>query len=269
MPSTKPRTTRTAAAARRKAQGARSAQPGLTPRRSNKVSDYVALDVVRDIVSRNLKPGDKLPPEPDMLRQYEVSRSTLREAMRVLEVQGLVHSRPGPGGGTVVGKVEVSSLARTLTLHMHLLGTTYDELLASYILAESMTAELAANNPDRELVLRLMQPYAEEGELTRHEHAVSEGFDFHQTVAILANNRLLGFILQTPGAIVNDHIVNNLSNRQVLEEHIIHDHSRIAAAIIAGNPKKAYLTMHEHTERLVEQFRAAWPKKVGDKIEWR
>jgi GntR family transcriptional repressor for pyruvate dehydrogenase complex len=265
MPSTKPRTTRTAAAARRKAQGDRSTQTGQKPRRSNKVSDYVALDIVRDIVSRNLKPGDKLPPEPELLRQYQVSRSTLREAMRVLEVQGLVHSRPGPGGGTVVGKVEVSSLARTLTLHMHLLGTTYDELLASYVLAESMTAELAAVNPDRELVQRLMQPYVEEGP---HEHAVAEGFTFHQTVAILANNRLLGFILQTPGAIVNDHLVTTL-NRKVLEDHVIHDHTRIAAAIISGNPKKAYLTMHEHVERLVEYFRAAWPQKVGDKIEWR
>lgn len=268
MPSTKPRTTRTAAAERRKLQASRSPQSGLSPRRSNKVSDYVALDIVRDIVSRKMKPGDKLPPEPDMLRQYQVSRSTLREAMRVLEVQGLVHSRPGPGGGTVVGKVEVSSLARTLTLHMHLLGTTYDELLASYILAESMTAELAATNPDRELVLRLMEPYADEEKAHAHHHAVSEGFNFHQTVAILANNRLLGFILQTPGAIVNDHIVTAL-NRKVLEDHVIHDHTRIASAIISGNPKKAYLTMHEHAERLVEYFRSTWPKKVGDKIEWR
>ena len=58
-------------------------------------------------------------------------------------------------------------------------------------------------------------------------------------------------------------------DRKVLEDHIVHDHSHIAAAIIAGNAKKAYLTMHEHTERLVEHFRAYWPKRVGEKIEWR
>lgn len=268
MSATPSRSLRTGAATRKKAEKARAPAAGIAPRRSNKASDYVALDIVRDIVSRNLEPGDKLPPEPEMLRQYQVSRSTLREAMRVLEVQGLVHSRPGPGGGTVVGKVAVASLGRTLTLHMHLVGATYDELLAGYVLAESITAELAAANPDRALVARLMQPHIDEGRAAKHDHPVSEGFAFHETVAALANNRVLGFMLQTPGAIVNDHIVTSL-NRKVLEDHIVHDHSRIAAAILAGNAKKAYLTMHEHTERLVEHFRAYWPKKVGEKIEWR
>ncbi len=249
-------------------EGASANRRSAAPRRSTKVSDYVALDIVRDIVARHLQHGDKLPPEPEMLRQYQVSRSTLREALRVLEVQGLIRSRPGPGGGTVVGKVEVSSLGRTLTLHMHLVGATYDELLSGYVLAESMTAELAAQNPDRALVKRLMQPYVEEGRATLHRHAVEEGFEFHGTVALLANNRVLAFILQTPGAIVNDHIVNSL-NRKLLEDHIVHDHARIAAAIISGNTKKSYLTMHEHVERLVEHFRAYWPQKVGEKIEWR
>jgi GntR family transcriptional repressor for pyruvate dehydrogenase complex len=268
MPATKRRKAPAGPTALQKSKAASNRTPGITPRRSNKVSDYVALDIVRDIVSRQLQPGDKLPPEPDLLRQYQVSRSTLREAMRVLEVQGLVHSRPGPGGGTVVGKVAVASLGRTLTLHMHLVGATYDELLASYVLAESITAELAAANPDRELVTQLMEPYVDGGKAAQHTHAVSEGIDFHQNVAVLANNRVLGFILQTPGAIVNDHIVSSL-NRKVLEDHIIHDHSRIAAAIIAGNAKKAYLCMHEHAERLVEHFRAYWPARVGEKIEWR
>lgn len=268
MPATKRRKSPAGPTARQKAKAVDTRLPGITPRRSNKVSDYVALDIVRDIVNRQLQPGDKLPPEPELLRQYQVSRSTLREAMRVLEVQGLVHSRPGPGGGTVVGKVAVASLGRTLTLHMHLVGATYDELLASYVLAESITAELAAANPDRELVTRLMEPYVDGGKAAQHTHAVSEGIDFHQNVAVLANNRVLGFILQTPGAIVNDHIVSSL-NRKVLEDHIIHDHSRIAAAIIAGNAKKAYLCMHEHAERLVEHFRAYWPARVGEKIEWR
>src|SRR5581483_7525231 len=74
-------------------------------RRNAKTSEVVALDIVRDIVARNLKPGDKLPLESELLRQYRVSRSSLREALRLLEVQGLITIRPGPGGGTVVGRV--------------------------------------------------------------------------------------------------------------------------------------------------------------------
>ncbi len=273
MAQTKPRTA--SVKAPREPRAAGEPQTAMAPgrprapsaRRGTKASDHVALDIIRDIVARRLQPGDKLPPEPEMLQQYRVSRLTLREALRVLEVQGLVRSRPGPGGGTVVGKVEVTNLGRTLTLHMHILGATYDELLAGYVLAESMTAELAAKNPDKALVKRLMRPYVDD-RMAKQQHAVAEGIQFHEKVALLADNRVLAFILQTPGSIVNEHIVTSL-NRKVLEDHILHDHARVAAAIIAGNSKKAYLAMHEHIERLVEHFRAYWPKKVGGNIEWR
>jgi GntR family transcriptional repressor for pyruvate dehydrogenase complex len=140
-------------------------------------------------------------------------------------------------------------------------------LLAGYVLAESMTAELAAKNPDKAFVKRLMKPYVDDRR-AKQQHAVAEGVQFHEKVALLANNRVLAFILQTPGAIVNEHIVSSL-DRKVLEDHIVHDHARVAAAIIAGNPKKAHLAMQEHIERLVEHFRAYWPKKVGGSIEWR
>ncbi|MFP5306271.1 MAG: FadR/GntR family transcriptional regulator, partial [Gammaproteobacteria bacterium] len=74
-------------------------------RRNMKTSEVVALQIVRDIVARQLKPGDKLPLEAELLKNYRVSRSSLREALRLLEVQDLISIRPGPGGGTVVGKV--------------------------------------------------------------------------------------------------------------------------------------------------------------------
>src|SRR3954469_3261027 len=72
-------------------------------RRAAKTSELVALDIVRDIVARRLKPGDRLPREAELVEQYGVSRTSLREALRLLEVQGLISIRPGPGMGTLVG----------------------------------------------------------------------------------------------------------------------------------------------------------------------
>jgi GntR family transcriptional regulator, transcriptional repressor for pyruvate dehydrogenase complex len=236
-------------------------------RRNVKISDMVALDIVRDIVARRLQPGDKLPLEPELLNQYRVSRSSLREALRLLEVQGLIHTRPGPGGGSVVGKVEVLGFGRTLTLHMHLIGATYSELLATYVLAEAVLAGEAAKNADRERVRQLMEPYIAGG-AAHVEHPVSEGWEFHDTVARLAGNRVLSFLLLAPGSIVNEHIVTSL-RREALEDKVIHDHADIAAAIIAGDSASSYRLMHEHVEYLVELFRAYWPERVGGTIEWR
>ena len=69
------------------------------PRRSVKTSEAVMVLLVRDMVARGLTSGDRLPTEAEMMRQYGVSRASLREAIRLLEVQGLITLKPGPGAG--------------------------------------------------------------------------------------------------------------------------------------------------------------------------
>ena len=107
----------------------RSGVPGMTVghltlqeerSRTVKASERVAQDIVRDIVRRGLQTGDRLPLEAAMVEEYGVSRTSLREALRILEVQGLISLKPGPGGGPVVGTVEPSHLARTAALYFHL-----------------------------------------------------------------------------------------------------------------------------------------------------
>ena len=238
-------------------------------RRSSKTSEIVALEIVRDIVSQNLKPGDRLPLEAEMLVQYRVSRSSLREALRLLEVQGLIAIRPGPGSGTVVGRVLPGNLARTLTLHLHMSGATYDQLLDAWTAAEPLLARLAAENPDRERVREALTPFLSEDHGGDHgKWQIVEGLDFHERVAELANNPVLALILQSVGFIVTEQVLTN-AERGELEERIVHDHSQLAEAIIAGDTAKSEQLMAEHIRHIVEDFKAFWPRKVGEKIQWR
>lgn len=72
-------------------------------RTMNKAAERTAQRIVQDIAERDLAAGDRLAPEATMLKTYKVSRGTLREALRLLEVQGLVVMKSGPGranGGT-------------------------------------------------------------------------------------------------------------------------------------------------------------------------
>ena len=71
--------------------------------RPPKAAMLVAQRIVRDIVRGGLRPGDVLPPERAMLATYETGRGTLREALRLLEFQGVITLRPGPRGGPVPG----------------------------------------------------------------------------------------------------------------------------------------------------------------------
>src|SRR5262245_43750238 len=85
---------------------------GDATNRPLKTSEMVARDVVHAIVTRGLRTGDKLPSEAAMLAEYGVSRESLREGLRLLEVQGLISIRRGPGGGPVVGRIDAANLGR-------------------------------------------------------------------------------------------------------------------------------------------------------------
>jgi GntR family transcriptional repressor for pyruvate dehydrogenase complex len=64
-----------------------------------KTSERVAAAIVSEIVSRGLGAGDRSPNEATMLERFQVGRASLREALRILEVHGLISLRSGPGGG--------------------------------------------------------------------------------------------------------------------------------------------------------------------------
>lgn len=70
-----------------------------------KRSDLVAEEIKRLITAKNLLPGDKLPRESELQSMFSVSKSTMREALKSLEVQGLVKVSTGPGGGGTVVEV--------------------------------------------------------------------------------------------------------------------------------------------------------------------
>lgn len=235
-----------------------------------KTAEAFARDLVRDIVNRGLRTGDKLPSEAAMLEEFGLSRESLREGLRLLEVQGLITIRRGPGGGPIVGHLDPASLGRTSTLYYHLAGGTYAELMEAWILTEVILAERAARNPDREAVRTAMEPYLaipeeHEDELTdfvlAHTH-------FHGVLASLAENRVLEVMLQTIGQIVTHHVLGHADPRHD-RETIEADHVAVAKAVAAGAPQKAAKAMEKHISTMIEVYETHLGTQLHEFIEWR
>ena len=203
-----------------------------------------------------------------MLAHYGVSRSSLREALRLLEAQGLLTIRPGAGPGTLVWQPEPSNLGRTMTLYFHMANVTYDELLTTWKLFEPMVAELAARNPDDALRRKTLERYLPPSEAVSGDlKAIPEGQNFHSAVAELTENRALTFISRAVGAIISAHVLQ-LKDRVELEPFIIDDHSQLARAIIEGRAPLARELMADHLDRVDADFRNFWPQKVGQRVRW-
>lgn len=239
----------------------------IAGRRPLKTAEVVALEIVRDIVGDGLQPGAPLPLEAEMLAKYRVSRSSLREAMRLLETQGLVAIRPGPGAGTVVGDAAPYNLGRTMTLHFHMANTRYDELLEGWEALEALLADLAARNPDAAARRRAMEPFLASDAATCHQ-SISSGLGFHDAIADLAGNRAMATMVRAIAFIVSDQVLAN-TERHELEAFIIDEHSALAQAVIDGQADDAVRLMRRHVAHLIDDFKACWPDRIGDRVEWR
>lgn len=239
------------------------------PRRAAKISEVVAADVVRDVVARGLVVGNHLPSESAMLEQYGVGRESLREALRLLEVQGLITIKRGPGGGPVVAGVDPSYLARNSALYFHLSGATYDEVMVTWQVLEPAVAAQVARHPDRAEVRRVM---------ATHLEALAPGVDaqrfltgttgFHTSLAQLSGSRVLVLLLRAISHIVVEHVLgalHPLDERDTIEL----DHAAIARAICDGRASKSQRLMVEHIEHIRESCQRRCPERMQELVEWR
>jgi GntR family transcriptional regulator, transcriptional repressor for pyruvate dehydrogenase complex len=237
-----------------------------------KAAESVARQVVRTIVDDNLTAGDKLPREAEMVVHYGVGRETLREALRLLETQGLITLRRGPGGGPVVAQASSVNLGRISTLYYQMSGATYTELAEAWAMAESLLAERAARNPDAQLRARAMEPYLDAGPHPVEDIATVASFmsvhtGFHDVLGELGGNRVLSLSLASFGQIVS-YQAGVIDDPRLLRRLIQDDHGQLARAVAAGHHRAARQLMSEHIEGVWAYCREHVVADPDEPVRW-
>ena len=235
--------------------------------RTVKASERVAQDIVRDIVRRGLETGDRLPLEAAMVEEYGVSRTSLREALRLLEMQGLISLKPGPGGGPVVGTVEPSHLARTAALYFHLGAATYDDLMRAQVLMESSCARLAARNPEREDA---------HGAVAGARSCPTTPPAYRDLTDRLPRRRLPGrpptrcsASSPRPSRTSSPSTSSGTMDPVELRGAIIDEHAELAPVIASGDADGAEKMMAAHFEHQHDHLRRRSPGRIEETIQWR
>lgn len=107
-------------------------------------SETIAERIRAQIATGRVRPGEMLPSETALLEMYDVARSTMREALRILESDGLVTIERGTKGGARVQEPDVASLARRVGLHLQLRGAELTDLVDFQAVIQPRAAGLAA-----------------------------------------------------------------------------------------------------------------------------
>jgi DNA-binding FadR family transcriptional regulator len=163
--------------------------------RAPKVAELVAAQLRRSIVKGELPVGAALPPEAELMKQFSVSRATLREAFRVLEFQSLITVHRGANGGARVQEPDPDVVARAAGLVLEYHDTTLQDIYDARVLIETPCAGLLAANPTPEIVARLRAALAEADAVKDDPRKLIRAHtEFHALLASLAGNNTLALI---------------------------------------------------------------------------
>jgi GntR family transcriptional repressor for pyruvate dehydrogenase complex len=235
--------------------------------RGEKVAGVVARQIVRDIAEQGLGPGAVLGGETAMLQRYRVSRASLREALRILEIQGLISIKPGPGGGPTVCEVDSAAYGRMATLFFQTMGIRFSKLVDARLLLEPMMAALAANrrDPEDNEELRAIVYWGRQAET--HAEWLRASDAFHAKVLSMSGNELLTLVARS----LTDSFrarVSGLSFEESERDRVRSVHEAIADAVIDGNAQVAQELMREHMEEYAKAVAQRHPSLMDEVIDW-
>ena len=225
-----------------------------------KVAELVAAHLRWRIVSGELADGDALPRESDLLAEFGVSRPSLREALRVLETEGLVRIRRGNVGGAIVRRPTASSAAYHLSLTLRVNEVTHDDLAVARLAVEPICAALAAGVPDRHAIADELTRLVDESErcVTTAEFTES-AHEFHRRLTELCGNTTMAVMAGTLEAVwaaqetrVVEISSDTLHSSRGERRRSIAAHRRLIAAIADGDANRASRAMRQHLSEAQE-----------------
>ena len=254
------------------ADGAKSRPTAPGRRKTEKVSEVVAREIVRDC--RGLPPGTKLPPEAKLLERYNVGRASLREALRVLEVQGLIVIRPGPGGGPIVAQADSTHFGRMASLYFEVAGATYRDTLGVRLILEPVAAGMIAQQQDPEHIQALKDfvalskatiPGPPPSMPTNATSDDEKALEFHAMLMSMSGNPVLGLIARS---LQDLHVERRRGIRPEDSKHFDEIHEMIAIAIIENRPELAEQLMREHMRDFAQHAEAHDPTFLDSTVAW-
>jgi DNA-binding FadR family transcriptional regulator len=217
-----------------------------------KASEVLANDLRERILRGEFPEGTALPPERDMVVQTRMSRTTVREALRILQVQGLVRIKTGRSGGAFVQRPGGDSVAASVSLLIRGQQIRMAALLETREGVEPVCAQLAAKyrtEADLDLLEQANAAATVDGPL---EDFLQANVDWHVGVAAASHNELLtGFMSALSRAIYtatdNQRFVDTDVRRATVRAH-----TRITEAIRAQDPEAALRRMRRHVHTYAE-----------------
>ena len=227
-----------------------------------KLPTIVADQITQSILEDKLSPGSRLQPEHEMLEAFGVGRATLREALRLLESEGLITLKTGPGGGPIVQRPDLGRVTRLLLIVLLTSGTSLRHVYEARGVLDPLIASLAAERATPEQIAQLEDSLQVMKQAAGDEEALlMENLRFHRLIADTAGNPVLdaySFLIQD---ILDGHRMGIRYSPQ-RRRGIIESHAAIVRAIAERDRAQASAAAAAHVAEAVTYFERKYPGEL-------
>lgn len=236
--------------------------------RTPKASERLARHLATSIVEGEFEEGARLPHEGEMLAQLQVGRATLREALRLLEVWGLVVIRTGPGGGPTVRRPTNGEFAEQLALMLQFQQLTLQDVSDARLALEPMMARLAAERITAEQLADLRDSI----EIMARSYNDPQEFwtqnaRFHSAVAEAGDSRVISMIVDAL-KFIGDGASSGVPYGRAEFEEVVNAHTKVVDMLEAGDVEGAASAMHHHLDAGRRYILKNSPVALKTRILW-
>lgn len=233
---------------------------GFTPIRTQRAFEMICEQIRAQLAAGTLRAGDKLPAERELAAEFQVSRSALREALRSLEVAGIIRNVKGVKGGAFIQSAEPDRIVEAMRDYVHLGDISLDELTEARLAIQDIIVRLACER-GTEADFAELEAIAER---TRHETDIDARYqcavEYYAVLARATQNRIFGIFVDSLSSILHEFVQG--PGYQVLQERLIDSRFRLLEHLRAGNADAAAEEMRKHLEHIHQHVRKAGAKKA-------
>jgi GntR family transcriptional repressor for pyruvate dehydrogenase complex len=220
----------------------------LTPVSREGLTDYLVRKLKALILRGGLTPGEKLPPERDLATMLNVSRTTMRQAIKILEVIGVLDVRPGSGTYLSTSAQQIlEQPTYELSPLPPLRGLSQGELFEARRAIEAEASAAAAVRAETSDISRIEEALAQMSLHLNDPHAYAKyDMAFHQAITAASGNSFFIWFEQLTLKALYDAWLARTSSKERRIQDTFHEHERIARAIKLRDPEGARMEMLRH-----------------------
>jgi len=220
------------------------------------ITQQIIRQIHTAIIAGKLAPGDKLPSENELIKQFGISKQTLRESLRALEHMGLIQTRKGMGGGSFVVEVDASITKLGLLNYFYFKNLSMKDLSMVRQLLEPFSARIAAKKMSEIEVAALKKLNTAAGKHIKENNygaALADEIAFHTKIAQQTDNPLIVLLMEFVEDILVDYkevFKVGISDLAI----ILKAHEKIYDAIKDRDEDRAAKEMLNHVNELEESL---------------